>query len=231
MHMAFWAIANATSTPRRSSGCKRGPCYFVAEGPFAITWDTLKSVASVKADTSVFAHAAIARAELSVDKAGLSTAREKLSIRQPRVKGMLSSAVKHADAKQYADLFLVCYVFPLRMPSEALPMIVKGRDTRDDAQSVVWLDVEQELVLKLHRRKNKQFGSRLVRKCWCNECTKACPVHVLGKLVSRNFVSACVCILGDLFLCRWRPRRLVALSFLVSRLPVHSPSSESCWQL
>ena len=30
------------------------------------------------------------------------------------------------------------------------------------------------------RRKNKPTGSRLVRNCWCKECPRTCPVHVVG---------------------------------------------------
>ena len=40
------------------------------------------------------------------------------------------------------------------------------------------------LCLCICRRKNKPFGSRLVRTCWCKECPRTCPVHVLGKLVA-----------------------------------------------
>ena len=46
----------------------------------------------------------------------------------------------------------MCYVFLLRMPSEALSMVVAGGTTEEEEQSVVWLDVaKQELVLKLRR--------------------------------------------------------------------------------
>ena len=55
-------------------------------------------------------------------------------------------------AKRFAELYLMCYVFLLRMPSEALSMVVAGGTTENEQQSVVWLDADkQELVLKLRR--------------------------------------------------------------------------------
>ena len=55
-------------------------------------------------------------------------------------------------AKRFADLFLLCYVFLLRMPSEALPMVVADGMAQEAGQSVLWFDdAKQELVLKLQR--------------------------------------------------------------------------------
>ena len=39
--------------------------------------------------------------------------------------------------------------------------------------------VGDEVVLTLACRKNRQQGSRLIRKCWCNKWPDTCPVHVL----------------------------------------------------
>ena len=55
-------------------------------------------------------------------------------------------------AKRFGEHYLMCYVFLLRMHSEALSMVVAGGTTEEEEQSVVWLDVaKQELVLKLRR--------------------------------------------------------------------------------
>jgi hypothetical protein len=80
-------------------------------------------------------------------------------------------------------LFLATYVFLLRLPSEALPM-VRGGDgfCEQGRQSVVSL-IEGKLVLKLARRKNLPHGSVLTRSCWCASCKATCPVHVLGKFL------------------------------------------------
>ena len=81
-------------------------------------------------------------------------------------------------------LFLVSYVFLLRMPSEALPMVtVGGGIGAPGEQSVIYL--EDEVVhLKLAKRKNRQKGSLLKRSCWCKACRLTCPVHVLWQYLS-----------------------------------------------
>ena len=85
-------------------------------------------------------------------------------------------------------LFLTSYIFLLRLPSEALP-IVKGAvgvDSGEQASLVVQVDT---VVLKLARRKNKLQGSSLLRKCWCAKCEFTCPVHVLGPYVEQFVVG------------------------------------------
>jgi len=73
-------------------------------------------------------------------------------------------------------------VFLLRLPSEALPVVASGAEGQVVSQAVITL-AGDELVLVLQRRKNKPNGSRLVRKCWCKQCKRTCPIHVLGKFV------------------------------------------------
>ena len=77
-------------------------------------------------------------------------------------------------------LYLTTYAFMLRLPSEALPIVV-GRVgcTSDEEQAVIFVDGDR-LVLKLRRRKNRIQGSVLSRACWCRHDEKTCPVHVLG---------------------------------------------------
>ena len=121
----------------------------------------------VKQDTSVFQHPAVKRAKNSVGKSGRFAAREKLWIRRHRVEALLVWAEvsgswllvgafmwfwcqANQSAKRFAELYLMCYVFLLRMPSEALPMVVAGGVTQESRQSVIWLDeANQKLVLKL----------------------------------------------------------------------------------
>ena len=63
----------------------------------------------------------------------------------------------------------MCYVFLLRMPSEALSMVVAGGTTENEQQSVVWFDDDkQELVLKLRRcgiciRRHGIFGFSVLK--------------------------------------------------------------------
>ena len=139
----------------------------------------------VNADTSVFDHPAIVRAKKSVAKEGGAMSREKLWIRRKRVQDMLKLADIEPEYAVFAKLFLLAYVFLLRVPSEALPMVAAGAGCPDDAQSVVSIDWERgQLTLKLKRRKNRQCGSCLVRTCWCKECPETCPVHVLGPWIA-----------------------------------------------
>ena len=52
----------------------------------------------------------------------------------------------------FAKLFLICYVFLLRMPSEALSMVLAGGSSQGIEQSVLTFDpVKEELVSKLKR--------------------------------------------------------------------------------
>ena len=79
---------------------------------------------------------------------------------------------------EYSMLFLCAYAFLLRLPSEAVKLTAcKGE------QSVQLVD--GRLVLRLARRKNKEKGSVLIRGCWCREAPGTCPVHVLGKWVTK----------------------------------------------
>ena len=139
----------------------------------------------VKADTSIFDHPAVTRAIRSVEKAGLFAAREKMWIRRERIEAMLCWAELHTEYLQYAYLFLLAYVFLLRLPSEALPVVSASVEGQVTSQSVITV-TETEIVLNLKRRKNKSCGSRLIRRCWCKQSTRTCPIHVLGKFVQTS---------------------------------------------
>ena len=73
------------------------------------------------------------------------------------------SLFKRAAACPLGMLYLLSYVFLLRMQSEAIPARAVHGDFR--------LRKEGEfLVLHLARRKNKPGGSQLIRGCWCTQC-------------------------------------------------------------
>ena len=46
-----------------------------------------------------------------------------------------------------------------------------------------------EVVLRLARRKNKLYGSTLVRKCLCEASPTTCPMHVLAELIESTPVG------------------------------------------
>ena len=73
---------------------------------------------------------------------------------------------------EHCRLFLLSYAFLLRLPSEGLPI------TWEEGSNALSLE-RGYLILVLARRKNKPEGSRLVRGCWCGECSATCPVHAL----------------------------------------------------
>ena len=103
-----------------------------------------------------------------------------------------------------AMLCLVSYVFMLRLPSEALPM-VWGKHapgmicmiqkkcpiifayylhvgTNCVHQSYLWIEGPR-LCLKLKTRKNRQHGTTLWRECWCGTSAMSrftCPIHTFG---------------------------------------------------
>ena len=142
-----------------------------------------------KADTGVFDHSAVSRAKMSIEKSGRFASREKMWIRRERVEAMLVWAEKNPEYLKYAHLMLFAYVFLLRVPSEALPVVAAKNEGQVSSQSVITL-AGDELVLVLQRRKNKPNGSRLVRTCWCRECTRTCPLHVLGPIVTAQADSS-----------------------------------------
>ena len=140
---------------------------------------------------AAFSDPAIRRAKRAV-AAGLQfRPREKLFVRSQTVADIIAGCSSDFGFdSNFAVLFLISYVFMLRLPSEALPM-VRGSDGLSDHgqnQSTIFMDGD-ELCLKLRKRKNKPWGSLLRRGCWCASSPSAlCPVHVVWErfLVNLN---------------------------------------------
>ena len=94
-------------------------------------------------------------------------------------------------------LFLITYIFLLRLPSEALPIVRGVNGVADQGQlikkkAVLYLHDEQ-LCLKLSSRKNRPQGSLLKRGCWCKSANfLVCPVHVVWPYVSHFAVGQSV---------------------------------------
>ena len=76
---------------------------------------------------------------------------------------MMHWCSEKVEYRNVAYLFLLTYVFLLRLPSEALPVVAGQRD-----EQACFFREGQTVVLELKRRKNKPAGSRLVRTCWCS---------------------------------------------------------------
>jgi len=84
----------------------------------------------------------------------------------------------------HARLFLLTYVFLLRLPSEALPVVAGLKGRVPDTNAALFRD-GSSLVLVLKRRKNKQHGSILTRSCTCRSARAICVVHVLGPVLEK----------------------------------------------
>ena len=129
----------------------------------------------------VFDDPALRRAKESIEKRGLFASRPRmfiqrhaqivirvfiLCLRSPgrrMVEDMMHWCSEKVEYRNVAYLFLLTYVFLLRLPSEALPVVAGQGD-----EQACFFREGQTVVLELKRRKNKSAGSRLVRTCWCS---------------------------------------------------------------
>lgn len=76
-------------------------------------------------------------------------------------------------------LFWLSYVFLLRVPSEALPLVIQDQpDESNSLQSRLECKAG-ELILPLRERKNRPQGAVLGAKCWCAQDRALCPIHGL----------------------------------------------------
>lgn len=138
--------------------------------------------------TAAFDDRSLRRAKVSIAKRRAFIARKPMFICMP----LLRDIIRIADVAGMPDagmLFLTAYVFLLRLPSEALP-IVHGVVGVGHGQQAIVVVEHDCIILKLARRKNKPEGSVLKRHCWCSQCEATCPVHVLGKYFSSLPVGA-----------------------------------------
>ena len=136
----------------------------------------------VGVSTSVFKHPSLARAKKAVVKKQAFTARAPKFIHLSMVKQIVEHATASGD-KAFAMLCLTAYAFLLRLPSEALPIVVHSRLTTENRERPLLTMVDGSIRLELRRRKNRLTPSVLVRSCWCKQCSATCPVHVLGAYV------------------------------------------------
>ena len=95
---------------------------------------------------------------------------------------LCASAVDVEFDERFCMLLLITYVFLLRLPSEALPIVRGGSGSADygmEHKAVVSL-VDDGLQLRLSHRKNISKECILKRPCWCKSAHfLVCPVHVI----------------------------------------------------
>ena len=136
----------------------------------------------------MFQDPALKKAKASVAAAGNFTRRERMFVSRQKVEDMLVWTDANEELRSYALLFLLSYSFLLRTPSEALPAI-SGINGRELGSNSVLFRSGDQLVLILHRRKNKPAGSRLARKCTCTNAAKSCVFHIIGSLMDATPVG------------------------------------------
>ena len=83
--------------------------------------------------------------------------------------------------------YLAAYGFPLRVPSEALPLEIGTSTSAMRALSPgchsCLARCGETMVLRLARRKKKSHGTVLTRSCWCSKSTMTCRAHAIGQLI------------------------------------------------
>ena len=90
----------------------------------------------------------------------------KMAIKRPLLAQMVQDALSRKCIRE-AVLYLVSYIFCLRVPSEALPMIRVGSGENHGQQSEICCK-DGRVQLKLLERKNKPEGRLIQRDCWCS---------------------------------------------------------------
>ena len=133
----------------------------------------------LKLDTAAFDSPLLSRAKRAVEKKLAYKPREKMFIRLNVISDMLAMMIPQPELSAFVMLYHLSYAFHLRLPSEALPLVVLNGATRGQLHSTLEVQ-EHHLVLRLSRRKNKPWGSVLKRGCWCAQCPVTCPLHVIG---------------------------------------------------
>ena len=131
----------------------------------------------VKVPVEVFDHPSLKRAKIAIAKKGLFATRKPRFIGLHMVRRMVARAAAHVSMVPSVMLYLMSYIFLLRVPSEAIPVCAH---TAEGVAAPVLVVRDDEVVLRLPRRKNRRTPSVLRRGCWCRECTATCPVHALG---------------------------------------------------
>jgi hypothetical protein len=134
----------------------------------------------VRKPTSVFDDPAVKRAKRGVAKRMNFKPRPPMFLQHNILSDMFERVytADRIELEQVAMLFLVTYVFLLRLPSEALPIVRGCVGVANNSQSSLYLSGDM-LYLKLAKRKNKPNGSLLKRGCWCCSCKLTCPIHSL----------------------------------------------------
>ena len=143
-------------------------------------------------------HPALRRAKAAIIKRMVFTPRPKMFIQKNLVAKMMRAITTHQEDPRFAMLWLCSSAFLLRVTSDALPLARGGPNIALSADFPAimhlndqvrpasrflsysaFLRYQDELCIRLKRRKNLQSGSLIKRSCTCDEYPLICPVHVL----------------------------------------------------
>ena len=103
---------------------------------------------------------------MSIRKQGGFTSRKKMFLRMGVLERLTEKFVEGRAAVEFGMLYLVSYVFLLRLPSEALPIVWAGsKFPPEKSEKAAIILVNGRLGLQLAWRKNKQTSSTFWRSC------------------------------------------------------------------
>jgi len=146
-------------------------------------------LAGVKIDA--FSDPIIRKAEWTV-KQMQAPKKEKLFITMTVLEKLITTVRRETDwASEFA--YILSYAFMLRVQNECLPVRIGDPvewDTglQEGAHSCLFIK-DNKAFLMLKKRKNMKDGARIVRECWCQQSTKTCPVHGLGRFIKKMDVG------------------------------------------
>ena len=139
---------------------------------------------------AVFSDDSLRRAKRSIRNRDSFKRRERMFLQLDVVRNIVVACCTQPGNMRWGMLYLLAYVFLLRLPSEALPVVrgCVGSARNQEFASCIFLE-DEHVCLKLKRRKNKPGGSLLKRACWCQQCEMTCPVHSLWPFFQRMKVG------------------------------------------
>ena len=136
---------------------------------------------AIGCDAPPVGHPALRRAMIAIIKRELFQSKERFFIDKTMVRSMVLAVQQGWEDMAGAALWLTCYLFLLRLPSEALPAC-RGSPSNPglvERQTLIWRDGDT-ICLRMRRRKNRPQGSGVLRRqCSCSGSVHMCAVHTL----------------------------------------------------
>lgn len=137
-----------------------------------------------RVSTDVFDHPSLTRAKRSIDKRCLFQSRSKQFIGFDLLTSLVESSVADGQGLE-AALYVLAYAFLLRVPSEALPILVSPSTVEVENEKSVLSCDGVVLRLRLAFRKNQARPTTMERACWCARTPLTCPVHMAWPLLAQ----------------------------------------------